>query len=146
MITQQDKVKIFVHIMEGVFCGLHPFLDKKTRRLNESKEDKKLDYKKATNVLKAAVEKLDRSVVRPSILENKIKKDEYGTDTFTLCGGLNGGGNYTKWTGYFEELSKFVIEVSKSYDIWLIKLKNDCIDDVFYAEFGIQEISEDNDK
>ena len=96
--------------------------------------------------MKHVIANLDKKIVRPSLKDDKIEKDEYGTDTFVLYGGLNGGGPYDKWTGYFEQLTKFVEEVSKSYHIWLIKLDNDCLDDVFYAEFGISNITEDDRK
>lgn len=61
-----------------------------------------------------------------------------------LYGGLNGGGPYDKWTGYFQELVKFIEDVSKKYRIWLISLENDCLDDVFSAEFGIRDITADD--
>ena len=52
-------------------------------------------------VLKKAADNVNSKVVRPSIEGDGIKKDEYGTDTFVLYGGLNGGGPYSKWQGYF---------------------------------------------
>ena len=147
--TENQKIKLYVKIMESVFCALHPELFERKNKSVIIKENLKIRsnkafYKNALDVLQDAVKKLDDKIVRPCILEDKIEKDEYGTDTFTLCGGLNGGGPFTKWKGYFQELSKFVTEVSKKYHIWLIKLDNDCLDDVFYAEFGIDEITEED--
>lgn len=129
--------------MEGMFKAAHPELKvRKVRKLNESEETREpLDYRKAVEIIKQAIERLDRSVIRPNLKDDKIEKDEYGTDTFVFYGGLNGGGSYDKWTGYFEQLTNFVADVTRDYDIWLIKLENDCIDDVFYAEFGIQNIA-----
>ena len=61
--------------------------------------------------------------------------DEYGTKTITLCGGLNGNG---EWKYYFSDLSQICDTLAeKGFDMWLIKLDNDCPDDIFYATFGI---------
>ena len=56
-----------------------------------------------------------------------------------MHGGLNGPG---KWTDYFHVIADFTDEISKSYHVWLIKLENDCLDDVFYADFGIMSKKE----
>ena len=144
MLTQKQKTEIYVSVMEGLFRALHPEL-KTSGVLNESEKERPFDKKKAVRVLSTAAGKLSDKLLRhPSLLEDKIEKDEYGTNVFTLCGGLNGGGPYMKWTGYFQELSKFVADVSKKYHIWLIELKNDCLDDIFYAKFGIRDITADD--
>lgn len=62
--------------------------------------------------------------------------DELGTKTIKLCGGLNGNGN---WSKYLRDLASLVDEISKEYKIWLIKLNNDVVDDIFYATFGIEK-------
>ncbi len=66
--------------------------------------------------------------------------DDYGTMTITLCGGLNGNG---EWENYFSDLSNITKLVKdKKYDFWLIDLHNDCVDDIFYATFGVKEKNE----
>ena len=56
--------------------------------------------------------------------------------TFTLIAGKNGNG---KWAEYFSSLSKFTDAVeSNGMEIWLVKMYNDVVDDVFYATFGIK--------
>ena len=68
-----------------------------------------------------------------AVLESEI--DKYGTKTVTLCGGLNGSG---EWKNYFSDLSQICDTLAeKGFDMWLIKLDNDCLDDIFYATFGI---------
>lgn len=47
----------------------------------------------------------------------------------SVYGGLNGGG---KWTNYFSDL-KTIFE--KLGHAWLIKIENDCLDDLWSATF-----------
>ena len=67
------------------------------------------------------------------------EKDRNGYDSFykvTVSGGKNGNG---KWGEYFSSLSKFADAVeSNGIEIWLVKMYNDVVDDVFYATFGIK--------
>ncbi|MBQ2856687.1 MAG: hypothetical protein IJE78_06125 [Bacteroidaceae bacterium] len=55
---------------------------------------------------------------------------------FTLCGGLNGHGD---WEDYFQDLSNFVEDcvkyISDLKDIYMVDADNDCVDDVFYIHF-----------
>ena len=63
------------------------------------------------------------------------KNDDSFYET-TVSGGKNGDG---KWGEYFSDLSKFVNAVeSNGMEIWLVKMYNDVLDDVFYATFGIR--------
>lgn len=66
--------------------------------------------------------------------------DKYGTLTCVFCGGLNGPG---KWDDYFLNLGIIVKDLEK-YGIyaWFISGFNDCLDDVFYFNFGIREEKE----
>lgn len=70
-----------------------------------------------------------------------IHSEIYGNndDSFykvTVSGGKNGNG---KWGEYFSSLSKFTDAVeSNGMEIWLAKMYNDVLDDVFYAIFGIK--------
>ena len=50
-------------------------------------------------------------------------------------GGINGNG---KWTDYLKAISELFTAISHSYKCWLVDLKNDCLDDVFYLNVGIQ--------
>ena len=106
---------------------------KSLNALNESKEENKLDYKKANAAIEAAVKATNNKNTKLTLLD-KLHKDEYDTDVFRIKGGLNGSG---EWTDYFHVIADFTDEISKSYYVWLINLKNDCLDDVFYADFGI---------
>ena len=69
---------------------------------------------------------------RITVLRSDV--DGHGTMTIQFCGGLNGNG---EWDAYFSDLAKIVETLKEKYEIWLIKLDNDCIDDKFYATFGI---------
>lgn len=48
-------------------------------------------------------------------------------------GGCNGGGN---WDNYLDEIKKAL----RGLHWWMIKLENDCIDDIFYLTIGFIEI------
>jgi len=58
-----------------------------------------------------------------------------------LFGGLNGRG---KWDIYFNILSNLVCTLRTYYGIecWLVEIKCDSIDDVFYAKFGLSLLEE----
>ena len=64
-----------------------------------------------------------------------VSKNKYGTTVLKLSGGINGNGN---WHDYFNDLLKLYDAISKKCTIWLIKIDVDTIDDVFYADFGIE--------
>ena len=51
-----------------------------------------------------------------------------------LCGGQNGKGD---WEGYMDDLKEVFKQLKQSFEnVWLIKLNNDCLDDVFYLIVG----------
>lgn len=62
--------------------------------------------------------------------------DNHGTMIIQFCGGLNGKG---EWADYFESLSNVTKTVNEKYNMWLIKIENDSLDDMFYATFGIEK-------
>ena len=66
------------------------------------------------------------------------KRDQYLVVRF--FGGLNGPG---KWTEYMPQITKLINEISKEYHCWLVQLVNDCIDDVFTLDIGIEKPKED---
>lgn len=80
---------------------------------------------------------IDNSELGLEVVHSEMcgKKD----DSFykaTVSGGKNGNG---KWSVYFSDLSKFVNAIeSNGMEIWLVKMYNDVLDDVFYATFGIR--------
>ena len=83
-----------------------------------------------------------QNVIDDSELGLEVTRSEMGgknDDSFyeiTVSGGKNGDG---KWCEYFSDLSKFVNAVeSNGMEIWLVKMYNDVLDDVFYATFGIR--------
>lgn len=40
---------------------------------------------------------------------------------------------------YFYWLRVLVTEIEKNFfDVWLVKMNNDCIDDIFYIDLGIR--------
>lgn len=83
-----------------------------------------------------------QNVIDNSNLELEVinfEMDGKNNDSFykvTVSGGKNGNG---KWSVYFSDLSKFVNAIeSNGMEIWLVKMYNDVLDDVFYATFGIR--------
>ena len=83
-----------------------------------------------------------QSVIDKSNLELEVinsEMDGNNNDSFykvTVSGGKNGNG---KCGECFSSLSKFTDAVeSNGMEIWLVKMYNDVVDDVFYATFGIK--------
>jgi hypothetical protein len=67
--------------------------------------------------------------------------DEYGTFTVELKGGLNGNGN---WVNYLKGLARTFEGLSvNGIDAWIIKMNNDCLDDVFYCKIGVKRQDKD---
>ena len=81
----------------------------------------------------------DKSKIR--ITDTEI--DKYGTKTIHLSGGMNGWG---EWEDYLKDLSRIVKRVNARHHMWLIKLDNDCVDDLFYGVFGIDVKTEKGDE
>ena len=100
---------------------------------NMDKEEKEKVLQEIVNEIKPIVKSLYNDKSKITVLEFEI--DEYGTKTVTLCGGLNGIG---EWKDYFTDLSKLFEELGKNgFDVWVIRLDNDCPDDIFYCRTGI---------
>ena len=80
---------------------------------------------------------IDNSNLELEVINSENNRNGY--DSFykvTVSGGKNGNG---KWAEYFSSLSKFTDAVeSNGMEIWLVKMYNDVVDDVFYATFGIK--------
>lgn len=57
-----------------------------------------------------------------------------------LCGGLNGPGD---WESYLANLRNAFSRLKLVFDrVWLIRLDNDCVDDIFYLTIGCSEPKE----
>lgn len=55
-----------------------------------------------------------------------------------VSGGLNGPGN---WLVYLEDIKVlFYLFKTNGYKPYLVKLDNDCLDDVFYLDFGVRRL------
>lgn len=80
---------------------------------------------------------IDNSNLELEVINSEM--DGKNNDSFykvTVSGGKNGNG---KLSVYFSDLSKFVNAIeSNGMEIWLVKMYNDVLDDVFYATFGIR--------
>lgn len=96
-------------------------------------EDKEKLLQDIVNDIKPLIKSIYTEESKITLLESEI--DEYGTKTITLCGGLNGSG---EWKNYFVDLAKIFEELDKNgFNVWVIKLDNDCPDDIFYCRIGI---------
>lgn len=62
--------------------------------------------------------------------------DDRGTILVKLCGGLNGSGS---WVNYFADLSECVEALEGRYNVWVVDMHTDSLDDVFYVRLGIEE-------
>lgn len=80
---------------------------------------------------------IDKSGLGFDVIHSEKNRNRYYSFyKVTVSGGKNGNG---KWSEYFSSLSKFTDEVeSNGMEIWLVKMYNDVVDDVFYATFGIK--------
>ena len=96
-------------------------------------EDKEKLLQDIVNDIKPLIKSIYTEESKITLLESEI--DEYGTKTITLCGGLNGIG---EWKNYFVDLGKIFEELDKNgFNVWVIRLDNDCPDDIFYCRIGI---------
>ena len=80
---------------------------------------------------------IDKSGLGLEIIHSETDRNGYYSFyKVTVSGGKNGNG---KWAEYFSSLSNFTDAVeSNGMEIWLVKMYNDVMDDVFYATFGIK--------
>lgn len=62
--------------------------------------------------------------------------DDHGTMLIKLCGGLNGDGN---WVNYLSDLAQCVECLGTKYNVWVMDIHTDGLDDVFYVRLGIEE-------
>ena len=98
-----------------------------------SKEEKEKTLQEIVKDIKPLIKSIYTEESKITVLESEV--DEYGTKTVTLCGGLNGAG---EWKNYFVDLGKIFEELDKNgFNVWVIKLDNDCLDDIFYCRIGI---------
>jgi hypothetical protein len=119
--------------------------------LRESKRPSKRELCDEVEVLvKEAIEKTYNDSTKLSLMDDGVCIDKYGTKVFMLSGGLNGPG---QWNEYLETLAQFTVDLidklrvtyGEDADVWLVDLKNDCADDIFYPVFGFR-LGEDYDE
>ena len=68
----------------------------------------------------------------PILLEAAIVEGHY---VALICGGNNGDGT---WSIYLDQISSIIYSLEEQrYKAWLIRLDNDCPDDVWYAYIGL---------
>jgi len=105
------------------------------------KEEKEKVLQEIVNEIKPIVKSLYSEKSKITVLESDV--DEYGTKTITLCGGLNGIG---EWKDYFTDLTTIFEELDKNdFNVWVIRLDNDCLDDIFYCRIGINRNQKKNE-
>lgn len=98
---------------------------------------------KLTFLIEEALEKSYNDSTKLSLMPENVCIDSYGTKVFMLSGGLNGPG---KWNEYLQTLAIFTVELEDMLElqygenagVYLINLKNDVADDIFYPVFGIR--------
>lgn len=97
--------------------------------------DKEIEFDDIIGDVKSLIE--TASLINSNIFYLDHYIDEYGTKVVKLRGGLNGNG---EWSDYFDGLSRtFKFLKANGFDMWLISIDNDVIDDVFYANVGIEK-------
>ena len=85
--------------------------------------------------LQAVIEKIVNHIDTMKIGKFVVMEDKSEGDTVCVSGGLNGRGI---WSNYFETLAKFMYQVELRFpDAYVVKLENDCLDDVFYLTVKI---------
>ena len=85
--------------------------------------------------LQAVIEKIVNHIDTMKIGKFVVMEDKSDGDEVCISGGLNGRGI---WSNYFETLSKLMFQVELRYpDAYVVKLENDCLDDVFYLTVKI---------
>ena len=85
--------------------------------------------------LQAVIEKIVNHIDTMKIGKFVVMEDKSEGDTVCVSGGLNGRGI---WSNYFETLAKFMYQVELRFpDAYVVKLENDCLDDVFYLTIKV---------
>ena len=83
---------------------------------------------------------IEKDRIKPLTLLDCKKSVHLSTgDTYILSlSGGNNNGNGT-WRGYLLQLISLLSYFhTHAYGAWIISIKNDCLDDTFYCEIGIQ--------
>lgn len=85
--------------------------------------------------LQAVIEKVINHIDTMKIGKFVVMEDKSEGDEVCISGGLNGKG---VWSNYFETLAKLMYQIELRYpDAYVVKLENDCLDDVFYLTVKI---------
>ena len=94
----------------------------------------KFSYEELWKKFETAI--LDTSLDSTNLQFFNIVKNEETYSVVQITGGLNGTGD---WEDYFNDLRILVSSLKKQFEkVYLIKIINDCYDDVFYAEIGVK--------
>jgi hypothetical protein len=100
------------------------------------------DIKKAVDKFADEVHVEEKNRLRFFDIVEFNKRDQYVVARF--FGGLNGGGRDEKWLDYMDAITELFNKISKDYrHYWLVQLVNDCADDVFTLDIGIDKPKED---
>ena len=113
-------------------------IEKKRKIVNKNEPAEIVDDKE--DKAREAINDELRSIV--DNLENSSKlsfmsfyKDDYGTDILMVSGGLNGHGD---WGTYFKDILSLYEALNEKFEVWLVDIAVDCLDDVFDLKFGIK--------
>lgn len=75
-----------------------------------------------------------------SIELGSLHKVDCGHYIATLHGGCNGGGSIKRWITYLAIIKKLVKKLLEKFgDVWLLDLKNDCLDDVWTVRICFED-------
>lgn len=87
------------------------------------------------HIYKKVIEWVDKTDLKFGNIR-KVQDKEGSHYVVHLYGGNNGKSD---WPSYLAEISAFIIYASKKLHVWVIKLVNDCPDDVFDVYIGLEE-------
>ena len=125
---EPDEMNKSLANLRDKYKGMKGEKEKKGKTPEEGKVTEKI-----TDELKPIVNSLKNS---SKLGFMSFYKDEYGTDILMVSGGLNGDGN-GDWGTYFKDILSLYEALNEKFDVWLVDIAVDCLDDVFDLKFGI---------
>ena len=97
--------------------------------------EKYLELENIVDTVASLVKSVQSEDSKIRLLNHEI--DKFNTKTITLRGGLNGNG---KWSNYLTGIKTVFDTLSDNgFDVWVIDIENDCLDDIFYVKIGIEK-------
>lgn len=124
---EPDEMNKSLTNLRDKYEGMKVEKEKEGKTPEEGKVTEKL-----TNELKPIVDNLKNS---SKLSFMSFYKDDYGTDILMVSGGLNGHGD---WGTYFKDILSLYEALNEKFDVWLVDIAVDCLDDVFDLKFGIK--------